>query len=224
MVLERTILNYIYLLNGYIHRNCTGPLTRASYGRWIARCSILSKNEGGKIRSSLQIISTILLPYCHVIDLNHRSTQGPKELTNLNKWLPNLFRPILLFFSFLPAAATRRKKKEKPAMPWKIGVPGFALFFLPCPPAALACGCDFQSFLSPAEFSFHAAGFSPNCSSGLACWILVLDRPVSLVRELSARFYASELNSVCFVSDMVMLSCCPLVGVLNASTCRHVFL
>ncbi|GKV46597.1 hypothetical protein SLEP1_g53570 [Rubroshorea leprosula] len=36
--------------------------------------------------------------------------------------------------------------------------------------------------------------------------------------------YVLQLNSACFVSDMVMLSCCPLVGVLNASTCRHAFL
>ncbi|GKV30697.1 hypothetical protein SLEP1_g39483 [Rubroshorea leprosula] len=54
----------------------------------------------------------------------------------------------------------------------------------------------------------------------LRCFDYVPDRPVSLVHELSARFYASEVT--CFVSDMVMLFCCLLVGVINASTCRHV--
>ncbi|GKV11099.1 hypothetical protein SLEP1_g22383 [Rubroshorea leprosula] len=34
----------------------------------------------------------------------------------------------------------------------------------------------------------------PNLQSGFCLQILVLDRPVSLVRELSARFYASEVS------------------------------
>ena len=37
----------------------TGPPNSASYGRWIGRCSITSKNDGGKIFSKLQIIKTM---------------------------------------------------------------------------------------------------------------------------------------------------------------------
>ena len=45
---------YMYRLKGYIHVYCTGPPSAASSGKCTMRCSITSKNEGGKIFSKLQ--------------------------------------------------------------------------------------------------------------------------------------------------------------------------
>ena len=50
-----------YRSNGYIHLVWTEPSIRALCTRWMGRCSITSKNAGGKIFSSLLVITTILL-------------------------------------------------------------------------------------------------------------------------------------------------------------------
>jgi hypothetical protein len=44
---------------GYIHRYWTGPPAIASWAKWIGRCNITSKNEGGKIISNLQRVTAI---------------------------------------------------------------------------------------------------------------------------------------------------------------------
>jgi hypothetical protein len=60
------IMNYIEtvisnLSNGYIHLYWTGPSTFASYDKFIGRCFIESKNDGGNIISSLHIVSMIFV-------------------------------------------------------------------------------------------------------------------------------------------------------------------
>ena len=48
-----------YFLIEYIHWYCIGPLRIASWGKWIARWTITSKNARGKNLSSLHSIRTI---------------------------------------------------------------------------------------------------------------------------------------------------------------------
>jgi len=80
-------MNYIAsiisnLLKGYIHLCWTGPPTFASYGKYMGRCSIESKNDGGNIISSLHIISMIFI--------SSRSmwfVYNLLELISLKKWI-----------------------------------------------------------------------------------------------------------------------------------------
>ena len=48
-------------LNGYIHLYWTGPLTFASNGKCMGRCSIELKNDRGNIISRLHIVSMIFI-------------------------------------------------------------------------------------------------------------------------------------------------------------------
>ena len=41
----------------YIHQYCTGLTTFASLERWIGKCTIISKNDGGNILSNLQSVT-----------------------------------------------------------------------------------------------------------------------------------------------------------------------
>jgi hypothetical protein len=59
-------MNYIApvisnLSNGYIHLYWIGPPTFTSNGKYMGRCSIESKNDGGNIISSFHIVSTIFV-------------------------------------------------------------------------------------------------------------------------------------------------------------------
>jgi len=69
-------------LNGYIHLYWTGPPTFASNGRYMGRCSIESKNDGGNIISSLHSVSTIF-----VSSLSMWSTFNLLEHISLKKWV-----------------------------------------------------------------------------------------------------------------------------------------
>ena len=49
---------------GYIHQYCTGLVTFASLARWIGKCIITSKNDGGNILSNLQSVTIMSFSRC----------------------------------------------------------------------------------------------------------------------------------------------------------------
>ncbi|GKV01699.1 hypothetical protein SLEP1_g14238 [Rubroshorea leprosula] len=74
--------------------------------------------------------------------------------------IPDAPCPILLFFSFLPAAATQKKKKENPAMPLRNRI-RICLALLLIVRLLLLCGCDLFGLLL-------AAGLFPPAAPVLA--------------------------------------------------------
>ena len=57
--IDGCIKGFNYLSIWYIHWYCTGSSRIASRGKWTTRCTITSKNPGGKNLSSLHSIRTI---------------------------------------------------------------------------------------------------------------------------------------------------------------------
>ncbi|GKU95934.1 hypothetical protein SLEP1_g9230 [Rubroshorea leprosula] len=106
--------------------------------------------------------------------------------------------PRVLLFPTPPVA---EQKEKNQAADTSLEKPHPDLLCSSSPVRRLPCGCVISGHFSVREFpcSLPPASSSP-CSSGFSWRILVLDLWGALVRELSARFCASEVSKF-----MVML-------------------
>ena len=80
----------------YIQRRCVGPLNLTSFTKWMGRCTIISKKDGGKIFSRSHIISLIsdyiLSTFVLFITLPHMTLKKiPNRINTIETFLGNTF-------------------------------------------------------------------------------------------------------------------------------------